>query len=66
MKAVLNASQVREFQHGHVDDGAATERNTGIVLAVGILALAFLAGGLVVFILTPRPTTPPPALHQRL
>jgi hypothetical protein len=41
--------------------GAATERNTGIRPAVGMLALAFMAGGLVVFILTPHPTTPPPA-----
>ena len=39
--------------------GTATGRGNGTGLALGMLALAFMAGGLVVFMLMPR-TVPPP------
>ena len=39
--------------------GAPAGKDSGIGLAVGMLALAFMAGGLVVFMLMPR-TVPPP------
>jgi hypothetical protein len=39
--------------------GALPGRNSGIGLALGMLALAFMAGGLVVFLLMPHTTTPP-------
>ena len=34
-------------------------RSGGIALALGMLALAFMAGGLVVFLVMPRPVPPP-------
>jgi hypothetical protein len=34
-------------------------RDGGIALALGMLALAFMAGGLVVFLVMPRPVPPP-------
>ena len=34
-------------------------RSGGITLALGMLALAFMAGGLVVFLVMPRPVPPP-------
>ena len=46
--------------------GAPAGRDSGIGLVVGMLALAFMAGGLVVFMLMPRtapaPVTPPAAV----
>jgi len=39
--------------------GAASVRENGIGLVLGMLALAFMAGGLVVLMLMPRPTPPP-------
>ncbi len=46
--------------------GAPQGRSNGIGLALGMLALAFMAGGLVVFVLmshpTPPPVTPPAAV----
>jgi hypothetical protein len=39
--------------------GAAQEQTSGSGLTVGMLILAFLAGGLVVYMLMPKPTPPP-------
>jgi hypothetical protein len=48
--------------------GAPAGRDSGIGLVVGMLALAFMAGGLVVFMLMPRtaspPVTPPAAVSE--
>lgn len=41
--------------------GAPAGRDSGIGVVVGMLALAFMAGGLVVFILTPHAVPPPVA-----
>jgi hypothetical protein len=44
--------------------GTAARQNSGMALAVGMLAAAFVAGGLVVYMLMPKPTplpAPPPA-----
>jgi hypothetical protein len=42
--------------------GTPEGRDNGIGLALGMLALAFMAGGLVVFVLMPRATVPPPVI----
>jgi hypothetical protein len=41
--------------------GAPPGRSNGVALALGMLALAFMAGGLVVFLLMPSPNPPPVA-----
>jgi len=40
--------------------GAAPRTNSGLAVVLGLLALAFMAGGLVVFILMPHPAAAPP------
>lgn len=39
--------------------GAAARQSSGMGLAVGMMAAAFVAGGLVVYMLMPKPTPPP-------
>jgi hypothetical protein len=46
--------------HGNLSD-AADRRNSGVSLAVGMLAAAFVAGGLVTLLLTALLSTPPAA-----